>query len=110
MNDLEKLTSKGKAFWKKTSRLDVPEYRGDACISYRDLMQLNNHDFLKVIIDRSNHSELNEVVEKFPAYDIAMNCLKSGHITVKQRAALTNVFLCIQLFQIMTFIKDCGPW
>ena len=103
MNDLEKLTLKGKAFWKETCRLDVPEYRGD---DYRELMQLNNHDFLKEIIGRSSRNELNEVVEKFPAYDIAVNCLKNGHVTVKQRAAITNVFLYVQLSRI---ILDCAP-
>ena len=109
MNDLEKLTSKGKSFWEETCSFD-PEYIAADCISYQELMQLNNHDFLKVIIDRSNHSELNEVVEKFPAYDIAVNCLKIGHITVKQRAAITNVFLCDQLSRIGTlFIMDCAP-
>ena len=110
MNDLEKLTSKGKAFWKETSRLDPSDFSWDVPISYQELMQLNNHDFLKEIIDRSSRNELNKVVEKFSAYDIAMNCLKSGHVTIKQRAAITNVFLYVQLSQMTTFILDGAPW
>lgn len=109
LNDLEKLTVKGKTFWKATCRFES-EYIAADCISYRELMQLNNHDFLKEIIDRSSRNELNEVVKKFPAYDIAVNCLKSGHVTVKQRAAITNVFLYVQLFRITTFIEDNAPW
>jgi len=110
LNDLEKLTAKGKAFWEETSSLDESEYGGDACLSYLDLMQLNNYNFLREIIDASNRNELNEVVEKFPAYDIAVNCLKSGHLTIKQRAAITNIFLYAQLSRITTFIMDCAPW
>lgn len=106
LNDLEKLTVKGKAFWKETFRFDGIVYRGDACISYQALMQLNNHDFLKEIINRSSRNELNEVVKKLPAYDIAVNCLKSGHVTVKQRAAITNVFLYVQFSGITTLIVD----
>lgn len=107
MTDLERLTLKGKVFW---TEFDELGYGGDTCISYWNLMQLNNHDFLEKIINTSNRNELNEVVEKFPAYDIAVNCLKNGHITVKQRAAITNIFLYVQLSWINTFIAECGPW
>ena len=110
LNDLEKLTLKGKNYWEATSEFDILEFSYYDFISYQDLMQLNNHDFLKEIINRSNRNELNEVVEKFPAYDIAVNCLKNGHITIKQRAAITNVFLYIQLSWINAFVSEYGPW
>lgn len=109
LTDLEKLTLKGKDFWEETSEFDILEINWDV-ISYQELMQLSNHDFLKKIVALSNRNELNGVVTKFPAYDIAENCLKNGHITVKQRAAITNVFLYVQLSQINTFISELGPW
>ena len=109
LNDLEKLTLKGKDFWEATSEFDTLEFNWNI-LSYQELMQLNNHDFLKKIIALSNRNELNSVVAKFPAYNIAENCLKSGHITVKQRAAITNIFLYVQLSWINTFISECGPW
>lgn len=109
LTDLEKLTLKGKNFWEATSEFDMLEFNWDM-VSYYELMQLNNFDFLKKIIALSNRNELNGVVAKFPAYNIAENCLKSGHITVKQRAAITNVFFYVQLSWINMFIAESGPW
>lgn len=109
MNDLEKLTLKGKDFWEATSEFDILEFNW-SILSYQELMQLSDHDFLKKIIALSNRNELNGVVRKFPAYNIAENRLKNGHITVKQRAAITNVFLYVQLSQINTFVAESGPW
>ena len=107
--DLEKLTVKGKNYWEATSEFDTSEFCW-RIFSYQELMQLNNFDFLKEIIGLGDRNELNSVVAKFPAYDIAENCLKNGYITVKQRAAITNVFLYVQLSRINAFIAESGPW
>lgn len=109
LTDLEKLTSKGKSFGEAISEFDTSEFNLNT-ISYQELMQLNNYDFLKKIISLSNRNELNDVVAKFPAYDIAENCLKNGYVTVKQRAAITNIFMYVQLSWINMFIAGCGPW
>lgn len=109
LTDLEKLTLKGKSFWEEISEFDASEFNLNI-VSYQELMQLSDFDFLKKIIDLNNPHELNSVVAKFPAYDIAENCLKNSYITVKQRAAITNIFLYDQSSWINSFITNGGPW
>ena len=109
LTDLEKLTSKAKNFWEAIYEFDTSEFNF-RMISYQELMRLNNFDFLKEIIDFSDRDELNSVVAKFPAYDIAENCLKKACVTVKQRAAITNIFMYVQLSWINMFIAGSGPW
>lgn len=95
MDKLRSLTVKGQKSWE--SSLGVMGYIDDiGLISYDKLMALDDYDFLKSILGLSEAREFNHAVDHFRAYDIAKECYESGYMTVKQRAALTNVFLYYQ--------------
>lgn len=95
MGKLKELTAKGEGFWQES--LEVLDYIDDwGLISYKELMSLDDYDFLKKILELSNVRALNHAVKHFRAYDIAKECFESGYLTIMQRAALTNVFLYYQ--------------
>lgn len=60
----------------------------------KELNVMSNVELINYVLENSKRNELNGVTSYFPAYDVAEN-VKNNHwqLTVKQRHAITNVYL-----------------
>jgi hypothetical protein len=106
MASLKEMTRKGKQYWESSLYFLGYQTESYDYISYDNLVACDNYDFLKYIIQNADRYELNHVVSKFSAYEVAINCYETGYMTTKQRAALTNVYLFYQFDTLRKWFFD----
>ncbi|BDZ30608.1 hypothetical protein RA086_05510 [Lactiplantibacillus sp. WILCCON 0030] len=64
-----------------------------ACTVMNQINEMNNVNFIDYVL-KGNRNLLNGIVPAFPAYDIAARIKNNGwQLTLKQRHAITNVYL-----------------
>lgn len=108
MNQLEQLTQKAKEFWDESK----PYMRtlNFFYLSYKEVNTFSDKQFMLFMFAFPELHELDSIVSHFPTSKVVEECYRKGQLSIRQRAAITNILFCWQFNEILIqyFTEEIG--